>query len=79
MRKHLTFTFLLVQCCLSGCSSTRGYFLNRGRDALDTVTATVGIGAGIQARVGPLPLGLLQNSDAAGVRYGDVFCRAPAT
>lgn len=42
----------------AGCSSPRLYFADRGRDAADLFTATVGNGSGIKAEVGPINLGL---------------------
>jgi hypothetical protein len=35
------------------------YFVNRGRDAADIVKATVGVGAGGMARLGPVCVGIL--------------------
>lgn len=42
--------------------------VNRGRDASDIFTATVGYGAGGKVRVGPLQVGALANRDVAGLR-----------
>ena len=56
----------------SGCA-TRGYLLDRGRDAADIFTATFGIGAGIKARVGPGQVALFENADLCGLRCGQVF------
>ncbi len=55
---------------MTGCASTRGYFVDRGRDASDIVTFTVGFGFGAKARVGPLSVGLLANHDTLGFRSG---------
>jgi hypothetical protein len=71
-RAHNLLLPLLI-ACLTGCVSTQGYLVDRGRDAADIVTATVGVGAGMQARVGPVPLGMLQTTDLTGVRYGETF------
>ncbi|MCX7009266.1 MAG: hypothetical protein NTY53_18810 [Kiritimatiellaeota bacterium] len=77
MNKGLTIICLLaLVASLTGCASTRGYFVDRGRDAADIFTVTAGVGGGGQVRLGPIPLGFLRTSDVTGLRYGDVFCRA---
>ncbi len=55
---------------MSGCASTKPYLVDRGRDAADIFTASVGVGGGVKARVGPLQLGLWGNKDVAGLRGG---------
>jgi len=55
---------------VTGCAATKGYFVDRGRDAKDVFTATVGLGLGAKARVGPLHAGLLVNHDVVGLRDG---------
>jgi len=62
--------FFLVQC---GCMSSRSYMVDRGFDAADIFTATVGVGAGGVARVGPFSTGMFANTDLCGLRSG-VFC-----
>lgn len=64
---------LLTTACLlsSGCAST--YWGNRGRDAKDVLTCAVGLGLGAKARVGPLQLPLIVQSDYAGLRCGEYF------
>jgi hypothetical protein len=62
---------------LTGCASPRGYLVDRGRDAADIFTATVGIGGGVQMKVGPFPCGVLTTTDVAGIRYGDSFWHSP--
>ena len=47
--------------------------IDRGRDVADVFTATVGIGAGAKARIGPLQLGLLGCADVAGIRLGQWY------
>lgn len=64
----LMFSGLVVS---SGCVTS--YWIDRGRDAADIVTVTVGIGAGAKARVGPLAPGLLVCHDLAGLRGGRCF------
>lgn len=56
-----------------GCATTAGYFANRGRDAADVFTITVGVGAGIKARVGPIAPAMIINHDLAGLRAGTFF------
>ena len=55
---------------LNGCASSKAYLVNRGRDAADIFTATIGLGVGAKARVGPLQTGLLIQSDLLGMRGG---------
>ncbi len=62
----------------TGCASTRGYFVDRGRDAADIFTVTAGVGAGAKARVGPLQAGLVYQKDYAGLRSGALFARRPS-
>lgn len=59
----------------TGCSSLSGYFVDRGRDAADVLTISVGVGAVGQVRLGPLPVGILDTSDVVGLRYGETLCR----
>jgi len=56
---------------LAGCiSQGRDYWLDRSHDAADIFTATVGVGAGVKATVGPFHLGLIDVQDLGGVREG---------
>jgi len=64
---------LILAASLSGCASPQGYFIDRGRDAKDIFTATVGLGVGAKVRVGPVQLPLLFNADAVGLRGGEFF------
>lgn len=54
-----------------GCAST--YWADRGRDANDVLTCAVGLGLGAKARVGPLQLPLIVQSDYTGLRCGEFF------
>jgi hypothetical protein len=67
---------LLWAVASTGCSSLSGYLVDRGRDAADVLTVSVGVGAIGQIRLGPLPVGILDTSDVVGLRYGETFCRA---
>ena len=68
----------LVAAAVSGCASTGGYWADRGRDAADVFTCTVGVGtAGAKARVGPVCAGLLAQSDITGLRNGRFFMDPP--
>ncbi len=60
----------MVMAALTGCASTKSYFVDRGRDAADIVTATVGVGVGAKAQVGPLHAGVLLQADHCGLRGG---------
>ena len=65
-------TLLALAALLSsGCASR--YWCNRGRDAQDVLTLAVGLGLGAKARVGPLQVPLLVQSDYAGLRCGEWF------
>jgi hypothetical protein len=61
----------LAGLLVSGCASP--YWGNRGRDAKDVMTLSVGLGLGARARVGPLQVPLLVQSDYAGLRCGEWF------
>jgi len=56
---------------VTGCATP--YMTDRGRDAADIFTATVGLGAGAKARVGPVQAGLILNMDVGGIRNGELF------
>jgi len=56
----------------AGCA-TNGYLAARGRDAADVFTLTVGTGAGVKGRVGPVQVALIENADLAGLRAGAFF------
>jgi hypothetical protein len=61
---------LLILLSMTGCAQT--YWIDRGRDSLDIVTATVGMDFGARARVGPLHAGLFYGNDLAGLRGGEI-------
>lgn len=67
----LVAAFIIVN--LTGCTSTKGYFADRGRDAADIFTASVGVGAGAKTRIGPLQVGALAETDITGLRGGTAF------
>ena len=72
MKKALQLVLIAaLASMMTGCASTGGYFADRGRDASDILTATVGVGAGAKARVGPIQVGLLANMDMIGLRGGN--------
>jgi len=55
MKKSLQLILILGLAALAtGCASTGGYFVDRGRDAADILTLGVGAGLGVSARVGPI-------------------------
>ncbi len=62
---------VLVVASMTGCATP--YVVDRGRDAADIFTATIGYGAGAKARVGPLSTGLFYNRDTVGLRGGALF------
>ena len=64
---------MLLAAGVSGCASTKGYLVDRGRDAGDIFTVTAGIGLGAKIRVGPLQPALIIGSDRIGLRDGVLF------
>ena len=64
--------FIMIGSVMGGCMH-KGYFVDRGRDALDIFSATIGVGAGAKARVGPLTAGLIVNTNCAGLLGGEIF------
>lgn len=71
MQRHIIHV-VAVSLLAAGCAGSQ-YFGDRGRDALDMVAATTGFGGGVEARVGPLHLGLIANLDMWGTRNGVVL------
>ena len=60
---------VLVLLC-AGCASP--YWQDRRADAADVFTATVGVGLGATARIGPLHAGLGVNWDFYGIEAGEI-------
>ncbi len=59
---------------VSGCASTRAYVSDRGHDAADILTLTVGHGlGGAKVQAGPIAIGAYQNMDWMGLRGGEAF------
>ncbi len=56
----------------SGCA-TSGYFAARLGDAADIFTATLGVGAGVKVRVGPIQPAFIYSDDVVGLRGGRFF------
>lgn len=72
MKKLIQIAVLLPLAILvTGCASP--YMLDRGRDAADIFTGTIGKGAGVKARLGIIGTGLFVNRDIAGLRGGTRF------
>ena len=67
--RRLAPSIALVLLC-AGCASP--YWQNRRADAADVFTATVGIGIGATARIGPLHAGLGVNWDFYGIEAGEI-------
>ncbi|HOX06911.1 MAG TPA: hypothetical protein PK280_10955 [Planctomycetota bacterium] len=72
-RCSLSLIALALAFAGSGCASPHAYFSDRWADAKDVFTASVGVGGGAKARVGPLNAGIFLNSDRAGLRGGEAF------
>jgi len=78
MRKILCIAILLsIASFVTGCASIGGYFVDRGRDAADIITATAGVGLGAKGRIGPLQTGLLIEAPQIGVRGGEFSADNP--
>ena len=71
IRHYNLVLFLATGLLTSGCTSV--YWSDRRNDAKDVLTCAVGLGLGAKARVGPLQVPLLVQSDYAGLRCGEVF------
>jgi hypothetical protein len=56
---------------MTGCTSTKAYFVDRGRDAADILTVTAGTGVGASVRTGPVHCGLFYGRDRIGLRGGE--------
>ena len=72
MRRASQLVLLLLAMLLAGCASTRSYFADRGRDAADVFSLSVGKGMGAKVRAGPVTLPLLVEYTAAGLRGGEI-------
>ena len=59
---------LSLAAFVTGCATP--FMVDRGHDALDVFTATVGIGGGVKARVGPIQTGIFANTEGFGLRGG---------
>lgn len=79
MKRAWRILILGLAACAAGCASPQAYFLDRGRDAADILTASVGYGAGVQVRAAVVQTGLFYNHDVAGLRGGDFFGGIPAS
>jgi len=55
----------------AGCA-TSDYLANRGRDAADILTLTVGKGGGVSGRAGPIHCGLFFGVDHVGLKCGEL-------
>ena len=64
---------VLTVATMTGCASTKAYFVDRGRDTADIFTCSAGIGLGAKVRVGPLGPGLFANQDKFGLRGGEML------
>lgn len=57
---------------MTGCASTKAYFVDRGHDAADIFTLTMSAGLGARARVGPFHAGLITTVGDIGLRGGAI-------
>jgi hypothetical protein len=72
MKKIIQLAILVaIPGLTTGCASIDAYFADRGRDAADIVTATVGVGLGAKGRIGPMQTGFLFELPLIGMRGGE--------
>lgn len=62
---------LLIGLMTTGCASS--YMVDRGRDAADIFTVSIGRGAGAKARVGLIATGLVYSQSLAGIEGGQLY------
>jgi hypothetical protein len=67
------FVVALVVAAMTGCASTKTYFVDRGRDAADILTCTIGKGGGATAKIGPVHAGLFIGVEHVGLRGGELI------
>ena len=70
------YVLVLVLACapfLSGCAATGTYLAQRGRDAADIFTLTLGVGDGVSVRAGPVHVSAIITSDLMGLKGGQLF------
>ena len=69
------FAIIAASAVTVGCVSSKGYFGDRARDAADILTVTTGPGYGVDARFGPMSVGVAHTHDQLGLMCGEVFSR----
>ena len=67
--KYILITLLII--VVSGCSSP--YMIDRGNDAKDIFTVSLGVGAGAKIRASFINVGLFGNSDYTGLSSSGFF------
>jgi len=71
------FSIVVLTCLLTACSSVKPYMVNRGRDAADSFTATVGRGyGGLKVKAGLVQGGLYLEGPCISF-YGPKLCTTP--
>ena len=73
MKNILTIIISYLSFTLTGCSSVGNYFSDRGRDALDIITITIGEGGGFNARASVVDIGQFLGGDEVGLRSGNIL------
>lgn len=71
-QKLISLSFLLIILLSTSACSSKGYWSDRGRDALDIVTVGVGMGVGAKAQLGPLQAGALFEADGYTLRGSEL-------
>jgi len=69
-KRLLTLLGLGLLLGAGGCGTPRGYWTDRGRDAMDMFNFAVGAGAGAKGQIGPLASGILFDATQVGLRNG---------
>lgn len=67
-----TIVAFVLMVSLTGCTSTKAYFSDRGRDAIDILSIGTGAGLGVGAQAGPVHAGALWYVEKACMRTA--FC-----
>lgn len=81
MAKTLTLVGSIILAIIGAGCATPGYLADRGRDARDILTVTVGVGIGAKVRTGLIHAGLLVNHDLVGLRdsaFGRYYLYMPS-
>lgn len=77
VKRRIRLVLVAFLAAISAGCATSGLRLDRQRDAMDIVTASLGFGLGVKARAGPLQFGILyDDTEFVGLRGGTTYCLA---